>query len=286
MISESALSFAEHNAVNMNLTKLDERSKALRRQVVRAIAAGGRGHVGSAFSLIEILRVLYDDVLKFDPHQPQWSERDRCILSKGHGCLALYAILADKGFFPEGELWKFCKHDGILGGHPERGKVPGVEASTGSLGHGLPIGVGMAIAAKMEGKKHRVIVVSSDGESNEGSTWEAALSASKHKLSNLTVLIDYNKMQSYSSTFEVLDLEPFADKWRAFGFGVREVDGHDVTQLRQSLRAAPFDAAKPSLILCHTVKGKGISFCENNLSWHHKNKVTEEEVRDLLKELE
>lgn len=266
----------------VNTTPLDERSRALRRVIVRTLERGGRGHVGSAFSLVELLRVLYDDVLRFDAKQPRWAERDRCVLSKGHGCLALYALLADKGFFPEEELWKFCKPDGILGGHPEYGKVPGVEASTGSLGHGLSFGVGFALNAKITGARHRVFVVGSDGESNEGSVWEAALSAAKHRLANLTVLIDYNKQQSYSTTYEVLDLEPFADKWRAFGFAVEEVDGHDVAQLRAALRRVPFQADKPSALICHTIKGKGIPFVENNLNWHHKNKVSEDEVKALL----
>jgi len=270
----------------VNTTPLDARSRQLRRQIVRMLEKGGRGHVGSAFSLVEILRVLYDDVLKFDPKNPRSPERDRFILSKGHGCLALYVLLAEKGFFPEAELWKFCKVDGILGGHPEYGKVPGVEASTGSLGHGLPIGVGMALNARYEKANYRTFVVSSDGECNEGSVWEAALCAGKHHLSNLTVLVDYNKQQSYSTTYEVLDLEPFADKWRAFGFAAEEVDGHDVGQLRSVLKRTPLEPNKPTAILCHTIKGKGISFVENNLNWHHKNKVAEDEVKSLLAELE
>lgn len=270
----------------VNTTPLDERSRALRRVIVRTLERGGRGHVGSAFSLVEMLRVLYDDVLRFDAQQPRWAGRDRCVLSKGHGCLALYALLADKGFFPEAELWKFCKPDGILGGHPEFGKVPGVEASTGSLGHGLSFGVGFALNAKITGAKHRVFVIGSDGESNEGSVWEAALSAAKHRLANLTLLIDYNKQQSYSTTYEVLDLEPFADKWRAFGFAVEEVDGHDIAQLRAALQRVPFQSEKPSALICHTIKGKGIPFVENNLNWHHKNKVSEDEVKALLAALD
>jgi transketolase len=270
----------------VNTTSLDKRSRELRCQIVRMLQKGGRGHVGSAFSLVEILRVLYDDILKYDPKNPRWAQRDRLILSKGHGCLALYVLLAEKGFFPEAELWKFCKTDGILGGHPEYGKVPGVEASTGSLGHGLPIGVGFAVNARYEKAGYRTFVVASDGESNEGSLWEAALCAGKHKLSNLVVLVDYNKQQSYSTTYEVLDLEPYADKWRAFGFAVEEVDGHDVNQIRAAIRRTPFDSAKPSTIICHTIKGKGISFVENNLNWHHKNKVTDDEVSSLLAELE
>jgi transketolase len=270
----------------INKTPLDLRSRELRGQIVRMLQKGGRGHVGSAFSLVEILRVLYDDILKYDPKDPRSPQRDRFILSKGHGCLALYVLLAEKGFFPETELWKFCKPDGILGGHPEYGKVPGIEASTGSLGHGLPIAVGFALNARYEKAAHRIFVVASDGESNEGSLWEAALCASKHRLSNLTVLVDYNKQQSYSTTYEVLDLEPYADKWRAFGFAAEEVDGHAVDQIRAALKRVPFDANKPSAIICHTIKGKGISFVENNLNWHHKNKVSDEEVKSLLAELE
>ena len=250
------------------------------------LASARRGHMGSAFSVMEILRVLYDDVLRYNPKDPNWPKRDRCILSKGHGCLALYVLLAEKSFFPEAELWKFCKSDGILGGHPEYGKVPGVEASTGSLGHGLSIGIGFALNAKYEKADYRVFVVVSDGESNEGSLWEAAMCASKHKLDNLIVIVDYNKQQSYSTTYEVLDLEPFTDKWRAFGFAVDEVDGHNIEQMRTILSRTPFHPNKPSTIICHTIKGKGVSFMENNLHWHHKNNPTNEEIRALLAELE
>lgn len=267
-------------------SSMDGRSRQLRTTIVKMVEAGRRGHLGSAFSLVEILRVLYDEVLRYDPRRPDWPERDRCILSKGHGCLALYAVLADKGFFPEAELWKFCRSDGILGGHPERGKVPGVEASTGSLGHGLAIGVGFALHARHERAAHRVVVILSDGECDEGSVWEAALCAAKHRLECLTVLVDYNKQQSYGSTREVLDLEPFADKWRSFGFAVTEVDGHDVTALRAVLSRLPLAPGKPSAVICHTVKGKGVAFMENNPEWHHKAKVTDEEIQTLLAALE
>ena len=262
--------------------RLDERSKDLRRVIVRILQKARRGHVGAAYSLIEILRVLYDDVLRFNPQNPKWKDRDRCILSKGHGCLALYALLADKGFFADSELEKFCTADGILGGHPDAGKVPGVEASTGALGHGLPIGLGMALHLRMVKSDARVFVILGDGECNEGSVWEAAMCAGKHGLTNLTAMVDYNKHQSYASTKEVQDLEPFADKWRSFGFAVREVDGHDVEALRATLRATPFATDKPSAIICHTIKGKGVSFAENNMKWHHKNKVTDQEVVELL----
>lgn len=229
--------------------------------------------------------MLYDDVLRFNPTDPKWVDRDRFLLSKGHGCLPLYVILAEKGFFPEEELWKFCQSDGILGGHPEH-KVPGVEASTGSLGHGLSIGVGFALNARIDRAGYGVYVVIGDGESNEGSVWEAALSASKHGLTNLNVLIDYNKHQSYASTSEVLNLEPLADKWRSFGFGVCEVDGHDVEALQSSLLGLPVERDKPSAIICHTIKGKGIDFAENNMLWHHKSGITNAEIENLMNALE
>ncbi|NQV79641.1 MAG: transketolase [Alphaproteobacteria bacterium] len=265
---------------------LDERSLALRRLVVRGLDGGKRGHMGSAFSLIETLRVLYDDILRFDPKNPKWADRDRCILSKGHGCLALYAILADKGFFPAAELDRFCQFDGMLGGHPERAKVPGVEASTGALGHGLSIGLGQALGMRLQKRDSRVFVIMGDGEINEGSVWEAALCAGKHRLSNLVAMVDYNKLQSYDRTSIVQDLEPLADKWRAFGFDVREVDGHDVDQLRRVLSSVPFDGGKPSAIICHTVKGRGIVEAEGNPEWHHRSKINDDEVAAMYAELE
>jgi transketolase len=252
---------------------LDERSRYLRRLVVRALDGGGRGHIGSSMSLIEILRVLYDDVLRLRAAQPRWADRDRMILSKGHGCLALYALLADKGFFGLDELDTFCRRDSILGGHPEAGKVPGVEASTGALGHGLSVGLGMALALRARKSDARVFVVMGDGEINEGSVWEAAMCAGKHGVGHLTALVDYNKIQSAGPTREIQDLEPLADKWRAFGFAVAEVDGHDVAALRETYARLPFTAGKPSAIICHTVKGKGIPFAENDAEWHHKSKI-------------
>lgn len=264
--------FRQHN----QMSPLDERSLYLRRLVVRGLAGGNRGHVGSSMSPIEILRVLYDDVLTFDAANPNWAERDRCILSKGHGCLALYALLADKGYFPLEELDRFCRVDGILGGHPERGKVPGVEASTGALGHGLSIAVGIALAQRMHERSARVYVIMGDGEINEGSVWEAALSAGKHQLDNLCAIVDYNKIQSAGPTREIQDLEPLAAKWEAFGFAVREVDGHDVPALRSVLTSHPFQSGRPSALICHTVKGKGIPFAENDAKWHHHSKFDAE----------
>ena len=260
---------------------LDERSKHLRRLVVRTLAGGARGHVGSTLSLIEIMRVLYDDVLRYRPLEPDWPERDRMILSKGHGCIALYVMLADKGFFPLETLDTFCRRDSILGGHPEASKVPGVEASTGALGHGLSYGVGMALAARIRKRDSRVIVVMGDGEINEGSVWEAALCAGKHRLSNLTAVIDYNKLQSAGPTREIQDLEPLADKWRAFNFAVTEVDGHDVAALRNVFARLPLAQNRPGAIICHTVKGKGVAFAEHDAAWHHKAKIGPDVIAKL-----
>lgn len=266
--------------------KLDSRSIELRREVIRILQRSRRGHVGSSFSLIEITRVLFDDVLRFDPSRPRWADRDRLVFSKGHGCLALYIMLADKGFFPKEELYRFCGFGSILGGHPEYGKTPGVETSTGALGHGLPMAVGMALAARIDRKTHRVFAVLGDGECDEGSVWEAAMSAGKHRLDSLTVLVDYNKMQSYGPTSEVQDLEPFADKWRSFGFEVREVDGHDVAALKQTLGVLPFMTGRPGVLICHTVKGRGVPTIENDPEWHHKSRLKEEELALLVSELE
>ena len=260
---------------------MDQRSKQLRKLIVRGLEGGGRGHIGSSMSLVEIMRVLFDSYLHFNPSDATWPDRDRLILSKGHGCLALYAILADKGFFDLEELDGFCKFDSRLGGHPELGKLPGVEASTGALGHGLPMAVGMALAAKIRKQSHRIVVIMGDGEINEGAVWEAAMSASKHQLSNLIAMIDYNKLQSYGLTKEVLDLEPLADKWKAFGFEVVEVDGHDMKALENLMAVLPLSNHKPTAVISHTIKGKGIPFAEGKAEWHHKSGLKPHDISAL-----
>ncbi len=265
---------------------LDGRSMELRHKVVDMLECAQRGHIGSSMSLIDIMRVLYDDILKFDPAKPKWEERDRCILSKGHGCLAQYIMLADKGFIPAARLNEFCANDGLLGGHPSANKIPGIEVSTGALGHGLSVGLGMAVDAKMRGRDNRVFVIMGDGECNEGSVWEAAMSAGKRGMDNLVAIVDYNKYQSYGETSVVQELEPFADKWTAFGFNCVEVNGHDVEELRTALSAAPAVKGKPTAIICHTVKGKGIEFAENNLAWHHKSKLPVDDIAAMRKCLE
>ena len=262
--------------------KLDKRSKYLRNLILECLIGGDRGHMGSAMSLVEILRVLYDNIAKVYPKNPYHKDRDRIILSKGHGCLALYSILADKNFIKKEILNSASKFNSILGGHPEFKKVPGVEASTGALGHGFPIAIGIALAAKLKDKKTKVYTIMGDGEIDEGSVWESAMIASKHKLSNLKVIIDYNKIQSYGSVKEVLDLEPLKDKWESFGFEVSEVNGHDVKKIYKNfLKFKSSKSKKPSLTICHTIKGKGFYFAENNPNWHHKNSFSIEEIKNM-----
>lgn len=259
---------------------MDERSRYLRGLCIDALEGGGRGHVGSTLSLIEIFRVLYDDVLLFDAADPRKPDRDRVILSKGHGCIAQYVLLADKGFFPVDDLRTFCHFDSHLGGHPEYGHTPGVEASTGALGHGLAIGTGMAFAARITETPYHVFVVVGDGELNEGSIWESALAASHHALSNLTVIIDHNKFQASGPLEEVWRIDPLAGKWESFGFTVVEVDGHDVSALREALRPRP-ERSGPTAVIADTVKGKGIPFAEGSAAWHHKAKISAEDVLAL-----
>lgn len=266
--------------------QLNQQGRDDRRAILRIVEESGRGHVGAAFSAMEIVRVLYDHILRVRPADPEWAERDRFIFSKGHGCLALYLMLAERGFFPSDELARTCSFGAMLGGHPEAAKIPGVEASTGALGHGLSIGVGLALGARIDGRTWWTFVLVGDGESNEGSVWEAALSAGKHGLDTLTVLVDYNKFQSYGPSRDIQDLEPFADKWRSFGFGVREVDGHDVDALRETLTRLPVEGGRPSAIICHTVKGKGLAATENNADWHHKSRIDADELRGLYSELD
>ncbi len=257
-----------------------------RKQILEVLRATKRGHIGPALSIVDIVSTLYDHVLQYDANNPTWSERDRFILSKGHGCLALYVVLAAKGFFAEDELWRVSDENAMLGGHPEYGLTPGIEASTGSLGHGLSIGVGMALAARMDKKKYRTYVLLGDGECNEGAIWEAALSAAQHKLSNLIVLVDSNKMQCNTFTAEILNMEPLSAKWQSFGFVVKEVDGHSKTELLDAIGSIPEANDKPTVVICHTIKGKGVPEAENNPAWHHKSRLKDEDIEQLLASME
>jgi transketolase len=225
--------------------------------------------------MADILAVLYGDVLRVDAARPTWPERDRLVVSKGHGAAAVYAVLAERGFLPVSELGDYCREGSFLTGHINH-DVPGVDFSTGSLGHGLPVACGLALGAKRSGSAWRTFAILSDGELDEGSNWEAALFASHHGLDNLTAIVDYNRIQSFGRVSEVLELEPLADKWRAFRWGVTEVDGHDHAQIQRVLRALPLDVGRPSLVLAHTVKGKGVAFMEDDLLWHYRSPSTEE----------
>lgn len=263
---------------------LDKKSKYLRSLIMRAILNGGRGHVGSALSMVETIRVLYESILNFRPNDPAWSERDRYILSKGHGCLAIYAQLADSGFFPKSDLDTFCKFDSSLGGHPEIG-VPGIEASTGALGHGMAVGMGMALAARIKDRETKIFVHMGDGEINEGSVWESASAAAKHSLGSLNVIIDYNKLQSAGPVEEIQPMEPLIAKWSSFGFAVYECNGHDIADLLANFRKMSKINNKPKVLIAHTIKGKGIPIAESNPSWHHKSKLTAEEIELIEKAL-
>ncbi len=264
----------------------DKRSIKLRQTMLDTLYQGGRGHLPSACSCVDIIRVLYDSVLHFRPQEPLWSERDRFILSKGHGCLAHYILLADKGFFPKEELASFCAFGSRLGGHPERELLPGIEASTGSLGHGPSLGIGMALAARLDHRKSRSFVLCGDGESNEGSVWEACLSAAKNHLDSFTLIMDYNKLQSWDIVKNIIPLEPYVQKFQSFGFAVTEVNGHDIKELESTFTRLPLVPGKPSCVICHTVKGKGIPSIENQLQWHHKTRLSVEEYEAMSKELQ
>lgn len=247
---------------------VSELARRIRAHVLRMVHKARASHVGSCLSIADVLAVLYATVLRVDSNRPDWAGRDRFILSKGHAAAALYAVLAERGFIPKHWLETYCEDGSPLAGHVVQG-VAGVEVSTGSLGHGLPIAVGMALAGLRSQADYRVFVLLGDGECDEGSTWEAALFAPHHCLSNLTVIVDYNGIQSFGRTTEVLSLEPFADKWRAFGWEVREVNGHDAEALASALGRR--GSGKPVAVIAHTIKGKGVSFMEDQLLWHYRS---------------
>jgi len=262
----------------------EELAQAIRRHVVRMTHLGKSSHVASGLSIADLIAVLYGRILRVDPGNPDWPERDRFILSKGHAGACVYAALAETGFFPIEDLDAHCQDGAYLSGHVSHKGIPGVELSTGSLGHGLGVAAGMALAAKRRGTNFRAFCLLSDGECDEGSNWEAILFASHHELDNLVAIIDYNKIQSLDLVSKTLQLEPFADKWCSFGWTVREVDGHNHAALEIALGTLPDMPSKPTCILAHTIKGKGVSFMENSVLWHYRSPQGEEYER-ALKEL-
>ncbi|MBI3534010.1 MAG: transketolase [Deltaproteobacteria bacterium] len=261
-------------------------AKKIRIHTLKMTNRGGSSHIGSALSVADLLAVLYGGgILHVDPKNPCLDTRDRFILSKGHAGAAVYATLAEVGFFPTSKLESHYQDGSDLSGHVSHKGIAGVELSTGSLGHGLSVGAGIAYGAKLDRKKHRVFVLLSDGECDEGSNWEAILFSSHHKLDNLVAIIDYNKIQSIKSVSETIELEPFVDKWKSFGWSVTEIDGHNHDQIYSACKSIPKMTEKPTCIIAHTTKGKGVSFMENSVLWHYRT-AKNEEFQAALKELE
>lgn len=267
---------------NEMLEYLQERAKTLRRHIITMLGEAGSGHPGGSLSAADIVATLYFEVMKLDPQQPGWPERDRFVLSKGHAAPVLYAALAERGFFPVEELMTLRKLDSRLQGHPDMKKLPGVEMSTGSLGQGLSAANGMALAARLDGRDSRVYVLLGDGEIQEGQIWEAAMAAAHYRLDHVIAFLDHNGLQIDGPIREVMSPEPVADKWRAFGWDVQVIDGHDIRQILNAIGYARQVTGRPSMIICETVKGKGVSFMENEAGWHGNAPKPEEVARALV----
>ena len=261
-----------------------KKAALIRRDIVDIVYRSSAGHIGGSLSETDILVALYYEVMRIDPENPGWADRDRFILSKGHSIDAYYCVLADRGFFDRKELLTYSQFGSKLIGHPNR-QIPGVEMNTGALGHGLSIGVGMALAAKMDKKDYRVFVLMGDGELAEGSVWEAAMAASNYRLDNLVAIIDRNGLQISGKTEEVMAIEPLGEKWKSFGWSVSVIDGHDFSSICSALSEDRKVRNMPSLVIAETVKGKGISFMENEPKWHH-GVMTPEEYKKACEELD
>lgn len=268
----------------INIKEFENIAKAIRGKLVEMSHRSGAAHLGSALSCVDILVAAYWGSMRIEPHKPDSPERDRFILSKGHAAMALYAALAYKGFFPVDLLNSFAEPGSCLAEHPVPRSVPGLELATGSLGHGLSVGLGMALAGRIQGLSYRVYVTISDGECNEGSVWEAAMFASLHKLDNVVAIVDYNKWQATGRSNEVMGLMPLKEKWDAFCWSTYEIDGHDMAIIVDMLQKVPDGSGKPVAVIAHTVKGKGVSFMEDDNNWHYRI-PTEIEVQKALEEL-
>jgi len=269
----------------LGVEDLKKKAQEIRREIIRMLAEAGSGHPGGSLSATDILACLFFNVMNHDPKNPKWADRDRFVISKGHGAPAVYATLALAGYFPKEELLTLRKIGSRLQGHPDVRKLPMLEASTGSLGQGLSAGIGMALARRIDKKDYYVYVLLSDGETNEGQTWEAAAMAAHHKIDHLIAILDYNKFQLDGAVKDIIDPEPLRRKWESFRWHVQEIDGHDVYQILQAIQHAKELKASPHLIIAHTVKGKGVSFMENN-NYFHGVAPTGEEAEAALKELE
>lgn len=265
------------------MTELIEAAKEIRKNIYRMAHFAGGGHMGASFSMADVITVLYfGDVMRYDAVNPEWEGRGRFILSKGHACYALYAALAKAGYFPEDELRRVGQAGSKFGGHPKMHDIPGVEASTGALGHGLSFGIGIAYVKKADGKGNHTYVMIGDGECQEGSIWEGALSAPTLGLDNLTVIVDHNKLQAMDELENIVHMQPFPDKWKAFGWNVAEINGHDHKEIKDALLIRK--KGMPTLIVANTVKGKGVSFMENIPIWHYRM-PDEQELQVLMEEL-
>lgn len=264
--------------------KLELKATQMRKEILEMIVGGRGTHIASAFSIIDILVYLYEKVIKVDPKNFADVNRDRFILSKGHGGAALYVILANYGFFPKEVLKTYCSEGGILGGHPDRFLIPGVEASTGSLGHGLSIAVGLALANKINRIDSRIYCLVGDGECNEGTVWEACMTASHHKLDNLVLIVDNNGMMISGFTKDILDPISFPQKFKSFGWNTIEINGHDFGEFQSVFNKVPIKNEKPTVVIANTIKGKGISFMENKSQWHGML-PNEAEIKTAIKEL-
>jgi len=264
-----------------NLDLLREKARRIRCDALWMAHISNSGHVGGSLSCADILATLFFDVMRLRPEEPRWSDRDRFVMSKGHACSAWYSALAERGFFPREELLTFRKLGSRLQGHPDMAKLPGIDMTAGSLGHGLAAGLGMALAAKLDRRDYRVFVLLGDGEIQEGLVWEAALSAPKFGVDNLVAILDSNGMQSGGAVSDILPLGDVSEKWRAFGWDVISIDGHDLAALSSTFRQIPRRPGTPTFILCNTVKGKGVSFMENDNLWHGKAPDREQLERAL-----
>ena len=260
-----------------DIAELQSLARNFRARIVETSHRTGTPHLGSCLSCVDLLTALYFSILRIDPSDPSSPDRDRFILSKGHGAPALFQVLATRGFYPESRLDTYGEDGSVFAEHPPTpSHLAGIEAATGSLGHGLPLGLGMALAGRIQKRKYNVYAVLSDGECNEGSVWEAAMLASAQRVSNLCAIIDFNKWQATGRSREVMSLDPLVDKWRAFGWEAREIDGHDMALIISSLKRFPSESGKPTVLVAHTVKGKGVSFMEDDNNWHYRIPTAEE----------
>ena len=263
------------------IDRLERIARQVRIDIVKLVAAGGSGHPGGSLSATDILTALYFQIMRFDPERPDWEDRDRFILSKGHAAPALYAVLAERGYFPVDWLWTFSGDGSRLQKHPDMKLVPGVEISTGALGIGLSVAIGIALDGRVRGKDYHVYAMIGDGESDEGQIWEAAMCGAHFRIGNITAFLDYNGLQVDGTTDQIMGLSPLSDKWQAFGWHVVEVDGHDMSQILAAVAEAHSVADKPSMIIAKTIKGKGMSFIENRVEWHAGSFTADQEKQAM-----